>query len=107
MGIASPLFRDLPLEDFGLEWIKPDVSVAHPLDNRPSVLLRTSLAETAEGLGADAQRYERLLRPFLRDAQGLIDDVLKPLDFPVPPVPHGPLRPHGHSTRDLDHGPLS
>ncbi|HVF99368.1 MAG TPA: FAD-dependent oxidoreductase, partial [Chloroflexia bacterium] len=31
LAIASPLFRSLPLEEHGLEWIHPLAPLAHPL----------------------------------------------------------------------------
>ncbi len=34
MGILSPFFRQLPLEQHGLTWIQPLVSAAHPLDDQ-------------------------------------------------------------------------
>ena len=86
MGVASPVFQSLPLAEHGLEWIKPDVSVAHPLDGAPSVLLRSSLEETADGLGQDGKRYIRMLKPFLRDSDALLKDVLSPLDWPSNPL---------------------
>src|ERR1700733_12043815 len=67
MGILSPFFRALPLERHGLRWVKPPVSVAHPLDGQPAVLLRRSMSETARSLGIDARAYERLLAPLLVD----------------------------------------
>src|SRR5437899_11382889 len=39
MGILSPFLSTLPLAQHGLEWIRPAVSVAHPLDDQPAVLL--------------------------------------------------------------------
>jgi phytoene dehydrogenase-like protein len=33
MGILSPFFRQLPLDEHGLEWVSPPASVAHPLDD--------------------------------------------------------------------------
>ena len=30
MAVASPFFRSLPLRDHGLEWIHPDIPLAHP-----------------------------------------------------------------------------
>src|SRR5947207_8334085 len=39
LGIASPFFRDLPLQNFGLEWVFPSAELAHPLDNGPAVIL--------------------------------------------------------------------
>src|SRR5258708_30760007 len=65
MGILSPFFRTLPLDEHGLRWVQPTVSVAHPLDDEPAVLLTRSLEETARGLGGDAKAYERLIAPLL------------------------------------------
>jgi phytoene dehydrogenase-like protein len=79
MAVCSPWFRSLPLErDHGLRWIRPKFSVAHPLDGEPAVLLRRSVSETARGLGADADSYEKLFAPFLRDPLGLLGDLLGP-----------------------------
>src|SRR5438445_5910798 len=39
MGIASPFFRSLELERYGLEWIQPSAPIAHPLDDGAAVLL--------------------------------------------------------------------
>src|SRR5213079_3037864 len=33
LGLASPFFRSLPLEQYGLEWIQPSAPLAHPLDD--------------------------------------------------------------------------
>src|SRR5215472_4332534 len=32
LAIGSPFFRRLPLERFGLNWIQPEIPLAHPLD---------------------------------------------------------------------------
>jgi phytoene dehydrogenase-like protein len=85
-GILSPFFRTLPLEQHGLRWVKPQVSVAHPLDGQPAVLLRRSVRETAAGLGQDAKAYEQLVGPYLRDPEGLLEDVLAPLRWPKHPL---------------------
>jgi phytoene dehydrogenase-like protein len=87
MGILSPFFRTLPLEDHGLQWIRPKASVAHPLDREPCVLLRRSLDETADGLGReDATRYAALLRPFVPNAEALLHDALAPIRWPSRPL---------------------
>ncbi len=86
LGILSPFFRSLPLEEHGLRWVQPPVSVAHPLDGEDAVLLRRSLPETAHGLGEDAHAYERLLAPLLGDPHALLGDVLGPLRIPRHPV---------------------
>ena len=41
MGLGSPFFRSLPLDQYGLEWIHPDIPLAHPLpDGTAAVLYR-------------------------------------------------------------------
>ena len=82
MGILSPYFRTLPLEEHGLRWLRPKVSVAHPLDDGPAVILRRSLDETAAELGDDGPAYKRLLAPLLANPHGLLADALGPLGFP-------------------------
>src|SRR6266704_5392286 len=32
LGAGSPFFRGLPLQRFGLQWIHPEIPLAHPLD---------------------------------------------------------------------------
>src|ERR1700761_4213026 len=43
LGIASPFFQTLPLDQHGLEWIQPPASVAHPFDDGPAAVLGRSL----------------------------------------------------------------
>ncbi len=86
MGVLSPFFRSLPLEEHGLQWIRPTASVAHPLDDRPAVLLRRSLDETADALGIDAEAYRKLLQPLLENPDGLMQDALAPLRIPRHPL---------------------
>lgn len=86
MGVASPYFRSLPLEQHGLRWIRPPASVAHPLDHEPAVLLRRSLSETARELGVDAGRYTKLFAGFLDRPHELLADLLGPLRWPRRPL---------------------
>ncbi|HEY6879140.1 MAG TPA: NAD(P)-binding protein, partial [Polyangiales bacterium] len=86
MGVLSPFFTQLPLAEHGLRWAFPEASVAHPLDDGPSVMLELSLEETARQLGADARRYTRLFAPFLPNAQGMLRDLLGPLGIPSHPL---------------------
>ncbi len=86
MGIVSPFFRELPLEDHGLVWLQGGASVAHPLDDGPAVMLWRSLEQTAEQLGRDARAYRRLVEPFLRDPHALLRDGLGPLRWPSRPL---------------------
>ncbi|MHA7838269.1 MAG: phytoene desaturase family protein [bacterium] len=86
MGILSPFFRQLPLEEHGLSWVLPPASVAHPLPDGDAVLLHRSLERTAEGLGRDGKAYTRLVGPFVESGHELLGDVLAPLRIPEHPV---------------------
>ncbi len=80
MGILSPYFRQLPLADFGLEWLTTEASVAHPFDEGHAVMLYRSLDRTADQLTrADADRWRSLFRPFLRHPHELLSDLMGPL----------------------------
>lgn len=85
MGVLSPFFRSLPLNEHGLEWAGSDISIAHPLDDEPAVLLRRSVSETAAALGPDEARYERLVAPFVGRLRDLLGDALAPLGIPRNP----------------------
>jgi phytoene dehydrogenase-like protein len=86
LGIASPFFQTLPLEQHGLEWIHSPAALAHPLHDGPPVLLQRSLEATAASLGADEGAYLRLFRPLLRRWPGLKSDLLGPLRWPGNPL---------------------
>jgi phytoene dehydrogenase-like protein len=86
MAILSPFFRELPLADHGLVWLRPRASVAQPMPDGPAVMLYRSLERTAEGLGRDGSAWARLVGPFLADPHGLIADVMAPLRFPAHPI---------------------
>ncbi len=80
-ALASPFLRSLPLERYGLEWIQPDLPLAHPLDNGQAAYLARSLAETGESLGVDAGAYRQLMQPLVENWQLIMQAF------------HGPLRP--------------
>jgi len=84
---ASPYLRSLPLEDFGLEWIQPEVPVAHPLDDEPAAALYRSFDKTADSLNSDGKRYRNLVEPFLDSWDELLQDILAPFS----PLPRHPL----------------
>ena len=76
---GSPVLRELPLADHGLELIQPDVPLAHPLDDGTVVVLERSVETTAAGLGPDGAAYRRLLGPLAADWPKLEGAVLGPL----------------------------
>ncbi len=86
MAMASPFLRKLPLADHGLGFVKPKYAAAHPLDSADTAFLHNSVEETAHGLGMDGKRYERLIRPVLKDWDALADAIMGPLRFPKKPI---------------------
>jgi len=86
MAVASPFFRTLPLAEHGLEWVHPALPLAHPLDGRPAVVLRRSVAETAHLLGNDRDRYERFIGPLVQGFDTLAMAGMGPPDWPASPL---------------------
>ncbi len=86
LGMGSPFFKTLPLATYGLEWIQPDLPVAHPLDDGSAVALHRSLAETAVSIGRDGARWRALFEPVAENWELLAPMLLGPL-----PMPHHPL----------------
>lgn len=79
LALASPFFRTLPLEQYGLHWIHPPAAVAHPLDDGTAMLLKRSIKETAATLGNDAQRYERFMDGLVAHWDDMAHAFLGPL----------------------------
>jgi phytoene dehydrogenase-like protein len=79
LAVGSPFFRDLPLQDYGLEWIHPEIPLAHPLGGVEAVSLRRSLAETAKAVGIDGAAYKDLMDPLVEDWWALADEFLQPM----------------------------
>ncbi len=79
LGIASPFFRSLPLQEHGLQWIEPDVPLAHPLENGDAVGLLHDLNATAEILGEDGPAWRKLVQPMVDAWPALVCDTLSPL----------------------------
>jgi phytoene dehydrogenase-like protein len=69
-AIASPVFRELELERYGLRWIHPELAMAHPLPGGRAAVLARDLSRTVvslDGLAAgDGRRWKELVDPYLR-----------------------------------------
>jgi phytoene dehydrogenase-like protein len=87
LAIGSPFFSKLPLGAHGLEWIHSPAPLAHPLDDRTSVILERNLDHAASSLGLDGKTWCNLLQPFVDHWNEFADDVLRP----VPSIPKHPL----------------
>jgi phytoene dehydrogenase-like protein len=77
MGLLSPVFRDIGLEDFGVTWVPSKLPLAHPLPDGAVALLEKSPFETARGLGEDGAAWEAMLRPFVDEA--FVHSLLQPI----------------------------
>jgi phytoene dehydrogenase-like protein len=86
LAVSSPFFQTLPLADHGLNFLYPEIPLAHPFDDGSSIQLLTSVEETASGLGNDGTAYLDLIRPLVESWEGIQDDVLSPLHFPKHPL---------------------
>lgn len=87
MAAGSPFFQNLPLHDYGLEWICPEYPVAHPLDDKPAVVLQPSVDKTAEELDKDGASYRKLMMPFVKRWDELAGQLLRPLSrIPSSPI---------------------
>ncbi|MFN0127944.1 MAG: phytoene desaturase family protein [Verrucomicrobiales bacterium] len=83
LASSSPFFRSVPLENFGLEWIHPEIPLAHAMDGGRAVALHRDVERTAAGLGQDGPKYRRTIGALAAQAEALFDDLLGPL--PLPP----------------------
>lgn len=86
LGMGSPFFQSLPLASFGLEWIQPDLPLAHPLDDGSAVVLQQSLAATVAALDRDGAAWRTLFGPVVDNWEKLAPMILGPLPFPRHPV---------------------
>jgi phytoene dehydrogenase-like protein len=86
MLTLSPFFRDFADVLDGVTLMKPDVAMAHPLDDATATSVEGSVAQTAATLGADGDTYRRLFAPLVADADRLASEVLRPLRSPRSPL---------------------
>ena len=79
LAAGSPFFKTLPLERFGLEWVEPEIQLAHPLDNGSAACLYRDIDVTAEQLFDDSDAYRRLMKPLARNWENLSIEFLQPM----------------------------
>jgi phytoene dehydrogenase-like protein len=75
LGRDSPFFRELELP---VDWVQPPIEAARPLDDGTAVVVRRSVLETAEALGADQGPYLRLIGDTVWRWQALEPAILGP-----------------------------
>ncbi|MCB5909045.1 phytoene desaturase family protein [Streptomyces pinistramenti] len=88
-GIGSPAFATMPLARHGLEWLHPEIPMAHPFPDGTAAVLSRCVGETAMSFGPrDAGTYRRLVAPFLGKWDSMAHDFLRTqwLGLPQDPV---------------------
>ncbi|MFJ3582667.1 phytoene desaturase family protein [Streptomyces sp. NPDC090127] len=89
LGIGSPVFKTMPLDRYGLEWLHPRLPMAHPWDDGTAAVLSRSVAETAASFGPrDAGTYRRLIAPYLGKWDTLARDFMS---LPLTALPRDPF----------------
>jgi phytoene dehydrogenase-like protein len=90
LGIGSPAFDAMPLARHGLEWLQPELALAHPFPDGTAAVLTGSVGESAMSLGSrDAGAYRRLVAPYLGHWDTLAQDFLR---TPWDGLPRDPYR---------------
>lgn len=71
-ALASPFFQAFGLGE-RIDWVHPEISYAHPLDDGRAGIAWRDIERTASGLGADGRAWLSLLRPLSRRIDGVVD----------------------------------
>ena len=82
LGMSSPALSADALGSHELEWVWPDVPLAHPLDGCRAGVLHRGVADTAAGLGADGRAWRRLIERLVDDWADVVPQLLGPLLTP-------------------------
>lgn len=79
-GAASPVFARMPLEQYGLEWVRPQIAMAHPMPDGRAGALYYDVNKTAENLNAlhpgDGDSWRQWVSPWLENIEALKATVL-------------------------------
>jgi phytoene dehydrogenase-like protein len=86
-GIVSPFLKSLPLEQYGLEWVWPELDLVHPLDDGSAGVLSRDMDRTVASLGADGEAWRRVFAPMIRN----LDDLVAEVFVPAVHVPRHPI----------------
>lgn len=86
LGIASPFFRSLPLEQFGLSWIHAPHPLAHPFDDGTALVAERDLDAMCQSLHEDGDQYRALMLPYLPYLNTIFEQTLAPLKAPKTPL---------------------
>ncbi|PRA81890.1 NAD(P)/FAD-dependent oxidoreductase [Microbacterium sp. MYb66] len=98
-AVSSPFFRAFRLDE-RIEWIRPDISFAHPLDGGRAVVAWRSIERTAAALGPDRDAWLSRLRPLSTHIEGVTDFTGNQLLR----IPADPVTAVRYAIRMLDQG---
>lgn len=89
LAAGSPVFKSMPLKRYGLEWLHPELPMAHPWDDGTAAVLARSVAETAASFGPrDAGRTAGSSRPTCGKWDTLARDFMQ---LPLTALPRDPV----------------
>lgn len=91
MAAASAFFRQFDLQARGVRLLQPEVPYAHPLPGSRVAAAWRDLARTADHLGVDGPRWQRLMQPLVSRSAAVVDLILAsqrtiPRDLVTPAV---------------------
>jgi phytoene dehydrogenase-like protein len=88
IAAGSPFLKSLDLAEHGLEWLWPEIDLAHPLDDGSAGVMVRSIDDTAAGLGEDGAAWRRAFGSASAHFDELLEDMLVPVLHP----PKHPIR---------------
>ena len=86
-GVVSPFLSSLGLDRYGLEWLWPEIDLAHPLDDGRAAVLSRDMDRTLASLGTDAAAWSRAFGPIVKNFDKIVAEVFRPMVH----VPHHPI----------------
>lgn len=98
-ALNSPIFRAFGLHE-RVQWITPEISYAHPLDDGRAAIAWRDVERTARGLGADERAWLALARPLARHIDGVVDFT----GHQLLRMPSHPVTAARYATRMLEQG---
>jgi len=84
--MSSPFFKQLPLSEFGLEWVHPEIPYAHPFADGTAIGGYQDIEQTSRQLGKDGNNYYQLMNKLVEDWPDLEGTVLNPFQIPSNPI---------------------
>ncbi|HEU5438358.1 MAG TPA: NAD(P)/FAD-dependent oxidoreductase, partial [Ktedonobacterales bacterium] len=79
LALASPFFQSVPLGELGVEWVQPQIPLAHPLPDGSAAAAYRSLEATGATLGPDAEAWRHLFGPLVAHWEAFAQGLLAPL----------------------------